>query len=118
MDTSLRDGLVRTHLTNNVQRGGQTASTSFNIRKNKRNVDWLLKKNLNAFKLIQHRFNFHSTCFNMVEWGRGDGFNIAVQQNRTDVVSGPFAQALMNIQNAIGKMGSTPNTTELPPISG
>ena len=43
----------------------------------------------------------------MVEWGRRDGFNIAVQQNRTDVVSGPFAQALMNIQNAIGKMGST-----------
>ena len=86
---------------------GQTASTSFNIRKNKRNVEWLLKQSLNAFKLIQHRFNFHSTCFNTVEWGRRDGFNIAVQRNRTDVVSGPFAQALMNIQNAIGKMGST-----------
>ena len=116
--SSLRDGLVRTRIPNNVQRGGQTASTSFNIRKNKRNVEWLLKQSLNAFKLIQHRFNFNSTCFNKVEWGRGDGFNIAVQQNRKDVVSGPFAQALMNIQNAIEKMGSTPYTTELPPISG
>ena len=73
MDTSLRDGLVRTRLTNNVERGWQTASTSFNIRKNKRNVEWLLKQSLNAFKLIQHRFNFHSTCFNKVEWGRRDG---------------------------------------------
>ena len=116
--SSLRDGLVRTRIPNNVERGWTTASTSFNIRKNKRNVEWLLKQSLNAFKLIQHRFNFHSTCFNVVEWGRRDGFNIAVQQNRTDVVSGPFAQALMNIQNAIEKMGSTPYTTELPPISG
>ena len=109
---------MRTRLPNNVESGGQTASTSFNIRKNNRNVEWLLKQSLNAFKLIQHQFNFHSTCFNKVVWERGDGFNIAVQQNRTDVVFGPFAQALMNIQNTIGKMGSTLNTTELPPISG
>ena len=52
MDTSLGDRLVRTRISNNVERGGQTASSSFNIRDNKRNVEWLLKQNLNAFKLI------------------------------------------------------------------
>ena len=31
MDTSWRDPLVRTHIPNNVERGEQTASTSFNI---------------------------------------------------------------------------------------
>ena len=57
MDTSLRDRLVRKRIPNNVERGRQTASTSFNIRENKRNVEWLLKQSLNAFKLLQHRFN-------------------------------------------------------------
>ena len=64
MDTSLRDRLVRRRIPNNVERrwgggggwggwgGGQTASTSFNIRENKRNIEWLLKQSLNAFKLI------------------------------------------------------------------
>ena len=65
MDTSLRDRFVRTRILN-VERGGQTASTSFNIRDNKTNVEWLFKQSLNSFKLIQHRFNF------------------AVQQNRRD----------------------------------
>ena len=37
-----------------VERGRQTASTSFNIRDNKRNVEQMLKQGLNAFKLIQH----------------------------------------------------------------
>ena len=36
---------------------GQTASTSFNIRENKRNVEQMLKQSLKAFKLIQYRFN-------------------------------------------------------------
>ena len=57
MDTSLRDRLVRTRIPNNVERGGQTASTSFNIHDNKRNVEWLLMQSLNSYKLIQVRFN-------------------------------------------------------------
>ena len=61
MDTSLRDRLVRTLIPNNVERRGQTASTSINSRDNKRNVEWLLKQSLKACKLIQHRFNFDST---------------------------------------------------------
>ena len=50
MDTSLRDRLVRTLIPNNVERvrGGEergpTASSSFNIRDNKRNVERLLKQ--------------------------------------------------------------------------
>ena len=36
-----------------------------NIHDNKRNVERLLKQSLSAFKLIQHRFNFDSTRFNM-----------------------------------------------------
>ena len=45
-----------------------------------------------ALKLIQHRFNFVSTCFITIERERvggggegANGFIIAVQQNRTDV---------------------------------
>ena len=53
----------------NVERGGQTASTSHNIRDNKRNVEQVLKQSLNAFILIQHRFNFDSTSFNTVSRG-------------------------------------------------
>ena len=48
MDTSLRDRLVRTCIPNNVERGGQMDSTLFNIRDNKRNVEWLLKQGLNG----------------------------------------------------------------------
>ena len=47
------------------------ASTSFKIRDNKTNVEWLLKQSVHAFKLIQHRFNFHPTCFNTVGGKRG-----------------------------------------------
>ena len=39
----------------------------------KRNIQWLLKQSLNLFKLIQHRFNFDSACFNTVERGGGGG---------------------------------------------
>ena len=67
LDTSLRDRLVCRRIPNIVERGGQTASTSFNIRDNKRNVKRLLKQSLNAFKLVPHRLNFDSTCFNTVE---------------------------------------------------
>ena len=46
MDTSLRDRLVRMRTPKNAERGGQsrgqTASTSCNIRGNKRIVEWLL----------------------------------------------------------------------------
>ena len=65
MNTSLRDRLVRTRIPNDVEREGQTSSTSFNIRKNKRNVEWLLKQSLSAFKLIQLRFNFDSTSIQL-----------------------------------------------------
>ena len=62
-----------------LNEGGQTVSSSFNIRENKRNVEWLFKQSLNAFELIQHRFNFY---FNVFEHGWNGGanrFNIAVQ---------------------------------------
>ena len=40
-----------------------------NILENKRNVEWMLKQSLKAFKLFQHRFNILSTRFNNVEGG-------------------------------------------------
>ena len=40
-----------------------------NILENKRNVEWMLKQSLKAFKLFQHRFNIVSTRFNNVERG-------------------------------------------------
>ena len=67
---------MRTRIRNNVERGEHTDSTSFNIRENGRNVEWLLKQSLNAFKLMnidEHRFNFVSTCFKTVERARGGG---------------------------------------------
>ena len=72
-DTSLRDQSLRTRIPNNVERDGQTASTSFNIRENKGNVEWLLKQSLNAFNIDSTR----------LKGGGGYSFNIAVQQNRT-----------------------------------
>ena len=70
-DTSLRDQLVRTRIPNNVERGGQTASTSFNIRGNKRNVE-----KFERFSLLSS-FNIDSIsiqhCFNTVERGGGLG---------------------------------------------
>ena len=59
----LRNCLVRTRILNNVENGGQTASNSFNIRDNNRNVEQMLKQSLNAFKLIEHRFNKFQTRF-------------------------------------------------------
>ena len=63
---------MRTRISNNVERGRQSASTSFNISENKRDAEciWLLKQSFKAFKLIQHRFNFVSICFNAVERGK------------------------------------------------
>ena len=68
------------------------ASTSFNICNDKRNGECFLKQSLNTFELIQHRFSFDSSCFNMVEkvgavvgLVAANGFNIAIQQNRTDI---------------------------------
>ena len=84
MDTSLRERLVRTRIPNAVEREGQMVSSSFNIRENKRSVEWLLKQSLNAFKLIQNRFNFVSTCtFSTVERGEQTvSASGAVQHNR------------------------------------
>ena len=81
---------LQRHIPKNVERGTQTpASTSFNIRENKRNIEWLLKQNLNAFKLIQHRFNLDSTCFNTVEtkWG-ANGFTSLF--NKTERILKPM----------------------------
>ena len=38
-----------------------------NILENKRNVEWMLKQSLRAFKLFQHRFNILSKRFNNIE---------------------------------------------------
>ena len=54
MATSVGDRLVRTRIPNNVERGAQTASASFNIRDNKINVEWLLKQGLKLPPLPQH----------------------------------------------------------------
>ena len=79
----LRNRLVRTRIPTNVERGGrETASTSFNIRDNKRNVEQMLKQSLNAFKLIQHRFNKFQHGF---KWVANDFDVIALQQNRMDI---------------------------------
>ena len=40
MDTLLGDRLVRTRILNNVERGRQSTSTSFNISENKRDAEW------------------------------------------------------------------------------
>ena len=68
------------------------ASTSFNICNDKRNGECFLKQSLNTFELIQHRFSFDSTCFNMVERVGAvvgpevaNGFNIAIQQNQKPI---------------------------------
>ena len=83
MDSSLRDRLVRTRISNTIEREGQMVSSSFNIRENRRSVEWLLKQSLNAFKLIQNRFNFVSTCFSTVERGEQTvSASGAVQHNR------------------------------------
>ena len=63
---------------------GQATSTSFSICENKRTIEWLLKQSLNAFKLIQYRFNLFQHGW------KGRGLTVLtslfnVQQNRTDV---------------------------------
>ena len=75
MDKSLRDRLVRMLIRNNVERGrggegrggGQTVSTSFNIREKKRNVEWLLKQSLKSKYFeqepIQRRFDFSGVLY-------------------------------------------------------
>ena len=40
-----------------------------NIPENKRNVEWMLKQSLKAFKLFQHRFDNVSTLFNTFQRG-------------------------------------------------
>ena len=56
-------------------------TTSFNISDNKRNIEQMLKESLNAFKLIEPRFNMFQHGFK----GVTNGFDIALQQNRMDV---------------------------------
>ena len=68
--------VYRRHFESRGGGGGQTASTSFNIGDNKRNVEQMLKQSLNVYKLIQHRFNTVSRgwqtvstfLFNKIEW--------------------------------------------------
>ena len=52
------------------------------------------KRFQSSFKLIQHRLNFVSTCFNTVErgGGRGNGFNMTV--HKIERMFKPFAWAL------------------------
>ena len=79
----------------------QTASTSFNIHDNKENVEQMSKQSLNAFRLIQHRFNFDSTSFNTVSRGRGTRF----QQNGMDVeavCSGLYIKTIFSIFRFFG----------------
>ena len=57
---------------NNDERDGKTASTSFNIRENKGNVDWLLKQSLNAFNIDSTRLKrggdtVSTSLFNKIE---------------------------------------------------
>ena len=40
-----------------------------NIPENKRNVEWILKQSLKAFKLFQNRLDFVSTLFNTFQRG-------------------------------------------------
>ena len=65
MDTSSRDQLLCTRIPNNsmLKDGGKRLQPSFNIRENKRNVEWLLKRRLN----VLNSFIIDSTCFNTVE---------------------------------------------------
>ena len=59
-------------LLNNVERARQMTSTPLQhseYLQNKRNVEWMLKQSLKAFKLFQHRCNILSTRFNNVEGG-------------------------------------------------
>ena len=51
------------------------------LRDDKRNVVWLFKQSLNAFKFFQHRFNFDSTCFNTVERGDAEAVCAGLQSN-------------------------------------
>ena len=74
---------MRTRIPNN-EKGGQTTSTSFNIRDNKKKKNvWSWKQNLNAFKLIQHR-----SCSTSIQQTFESGEQTVehrCQQNRTDI---------------------------------
>ena len=85
---------------NNVERGDKRLQLYSTFAKTKRNVEWLLKQSLKAFKLIQHRFNFVSTrlkgkrghtvstsLFNNME-------RMNVEANVEAVFSGPYFYSL------------------------
>ena len=68
-----------------------------NIPNNKRNVEWMLKQSLDAFKLLQHRFNIVSTRFDTFQLGWkvvANAFNIPIQQNWKDVEANVEAVSL------------------------
>ena len=80
-----------------LKEGGQTASTSFNIRDNKRNVEQMLKQSLNAFKLIQQQLTSiqqFSTRFQ----GGGKRFRhwITLLFNKIEWMLKPFARGFRN----------------------
>ena len=75
-DTPLRDQLVRMRIPTNVERrGGGGVANGFNFiqhSRNKRNVEWLWKQSLKAFKFTQHRLNtaeqtVSASLFNIME---------------------------------------------------
>ena len=85
-DTSLRDQLVRTRIPNNVERGGQTASTSFNIRGNKRNVEKFERFSLlSSFNIDSISIQHVSTRLKGGGGGGENGCNFVVRHNLVDV---------------------------------
>ena len=70
-----------------------------NILENKRNVEWMLKQSLKAFKLFQHRFNILSTPFNKVErgWQTLSTLPFNKIERMLKQMLKPFARAFSNI---------------------
>ena len=64
-----------------LKEGGKRLQLHSTFAITKENVEQMLKQSLNAFKLIQHRFNKFQHGFK----GVANGFDIALQQNRMDV---------------------------------
>ena len=74
MVTMVTSSKLRMRLLNNVERL-QLRFNIPNILENKRNVEWMLKQSLKAFKgpskrlqhLLQHPFDFVERCWKVVE---------------------------------------------------
>ena len=77
-----------------------------NILENKRNVEWMLKQSLKAFKLFQHRFNILSTRFNNVEggWQTLSTLPFNKIERMLKQMLKPFARALLHLCQKYGTM--------------